>query len=65
VNSLPAGIKDSLYTWSGWAEAVSLEKLGQVHAEAVFQWMVSEYPRTMYPAVMIGSSPRRRAASLE
>jgi hypothetical protein len=30
VNSLPPGIKDFLYTWGGWAEAVPPEKLGQV-----------------------------------
>lgn len=56
MNSLPSNVKDQVYTWSGWAEAVPPEKLGQMRAEAISQWMVSEYPRVPYPAVMIGSS---------
>jgi hypothetical protein len=56
MNSLPAGIKDTVYTWSGWAEGVPAEKLGEMRAEAISQWMISEYPRMQYPAIMIGSS---------
>ena len=56
VNALPVRMRESVYAWSGWNEAIPPEKLGRVRAEEVSRWMVGEYPRRRYPAVAIGSS---------
>src|SRR5215210_5022614 len=56
VNALPARVREGVYSWSGWSEAIPPKKLGGVHAEDVARWVVGEYPRRRYPAVAIGSS---------
>ena len=56
INALPEKARERLYVRSGWGEAVSPEKLGNVRAEEVSRWMVGEYPRRHYPAVAVGSS---------
>jgi hypothetical protein len=56
VNALPARAREGVYSWSGWSEAISPKKLGEVRAEEVARWVVSEYPRRPYPAVAVGSS---------
>lgn len=56
VNALPKGLREQLYIWSGWSEAIPPDRLDQVQAEEVSRWMVSEYPRRPYPAAMIGSA---------
>jgi hypothetical protein len=55
-NWLSPRIRERLYTWSGWSEALSLDQIGQVRAEVISQWVVREYPKRSYPAIMIGSS---------
>jgi hypothetical protein len=56
VNALPEGVRESVYVWGGWGEALPPEKLGEVRAEEVSRWMVDEYPRRRYPAVAVGAS---------
>jgi hypothetical protein len=56
VNALPANLKQRLFIWSGWNEAVRPEKLGGFRAEEFAAWAVRQYPQRRYPAVMIGSS---------
>lgn len=56
VNVLPQRLRESIYTWSGWSEAVRPEKLRSVSAEEISRWVTGEYPRRRYPAVAIGSS---------
>lgn len=56
LNALPPRVRETLYTWGGWSEAVSPRKLNQVRAEVLSEWIVRSYPRRSYPAVMIGSS---------
>jgi hypothetical protein len=56
VNTLPEKVRERLYVRSGWGEAISPKKLGNVSAEEVARWMVSEYPRRRYQAVAVGSS---------
>lgn len=56
VNALPEGLREQVYIWSGWGEAVPPERLGSIRAERVAEWMVGKYPRRPYPAAMVGSS---------
>lgn len=56
ANRLPRKVKESLYTWSGWREAVPAERLGAVRSEALAEWAVRHYPRRRYPAVLVGAS---------
>ncbi len=56
LNALPTHIRKSLYIFGAWREAIPMDRLGQLRAEAIAQWMVNHYPRRRYPAVMIGSS---------
>lgn len=56
VNWLPPSARKKIFALGGAFEAVAPKKMPQVSAEAVAHWMVSQYPRRQYPAVMIGSS---------
>jgi hypothetical protein len=56
LNWLTRGARERIYTWSGWNEALPPEKLGEVSAEDIARWVVSEYPKKLYPAMMVGSS---------
>lgn len=56
INALPDRVREEIYTWSGWGEAVSPKRLDHVSAEEVARWMVSQYPKRRYPAVVVGSA---------
>ncbi len=56
INTLPAFVREEIYTWSGWWEAISADKLKHFSAEDVSRWFTEPYPRRKYPAVAIGSS---------
>ena len=56
INALPERVREGVYSWSGWSEAIPAKKLGEVRAEETARWVVSEYPRQTYPAVAVGSS---------
>jgi hypothetical protein len=56
VNALPKPLRQRLYRLGAWRESVSASRLGQLRAEALSQWVVEQYPRRPYPAMLIGSS---------
>lgn len=56
INHLPRWTQEQVYIWSGWFEAISVDKLKSIDAEHVAEWMVSHYPKRRYPAVAIGSA---------
>src|SRR5690348_8552855 len=56
INAMPQWLQEQVYIWSGWCEAVSVDKLRTIDAEQVAEWMVSLYPLRKYPAVAIGSA---------
>lgn len=56
VNQLPRSLQESIYIRGSAGEAIAADQLGNISADAVAQWMVSEYPQRSYPAVAIGSS---------
>jgi hypothetical protein len=56
VNSLPVALREEVYTWSGWAEAIGPARLRAADAEQVAASMTALYPMRTYPAVALGSS---------
>jgi hypothetical protein len=56
VNTLPEFMREEIYIWSGWWEAISSKRLRDLHSEEVARWLVRAYPRRRYPGVAIGSS---------
>jgi hypothetical protein len=56
INKLPRKVREQLYTWTGWKEAIPPNRLSDVRAEEISQWVTNLYPERSYPAVMIGSS---------
>ncbi len=56
INAIPRWLQEQVYIWSGWFEAISVDKLQTINAEQVAEWMVSLYPQPKYPAVAIGSA---------
>lgn len=57
VNQLPRQLREQVYIWSGWGEAISTKRAGEIDIEHIAQWMVSEYPdRGTVPAIAVGSS---------
>ncbi len=56
VSQLPNSAVEIASTWAGWMNAASPDVLNKVRAETMSRWVLSQYPRRRYPAVMIGSS---------
>lgn len=53
---LPDRALQAVYRRSGWLDAVSARRLGQVRAEHLADWVISHYPRRRYPVVFVGSA---------
>jgi hypothetical protein len=56
VNRLPKRVREQVYIWSGWFEAISTRRLDRVDADAVAEWITGLYPKRRYPAIAIGSA---------
>jgi hypothetical protein len=56
INAMPQWLQEQVYIWSGWCEAISVDKLQTINAEEVAEWMMGLYPERKYPAVAIGSA---------
>jgi hypothetical protein len=56
LNYLPRRVAEAVYRFGGWVEAVPPDRLGEIDAETISEWVVRAYPRRRYPAAMIGSS---------
>jgi hypothetical protein len=56
VNLLPKRLKEQVYIWSGWLEAIPPQKLHEAKMDRIAEWVVSLYPTRKYPAAAIGSS---------
>ena len=50
--ALGAGAK----SFSPWSEGIAPERLGAIRAERIAAWIVGQYPKRPYSAVLIGSS---------
>jgi hypothetical protein len=56
VNRMPLPMREQVYIWGGWFEALSPKRLSEFRSDDVAAWMASLYPRRQYPAVAVGSS---------
>lgn len=56
VSHLPDAIAETSSTWAGWMNASSPDVIDEVRAETMSRWVLSQYPRRRYPAMMVGSS---------
>lgn len=56
TSALPSRAREAVYAWSGWAEAIPPDRIGEVDADEIARWVVGAYPERRYPAVAIGSS---------
>ncbi len=52
----PAALRRRIYSWGGWAEAISPEDLDAVSWSQFGRWVTRRYPRGRYPAAFIGAS---------
>jgi hypothetical protein len=53
---LPSQLVENISTLAGWLDASSPRVLNDVRSETISNWVVNQYPKRRYPAVMIGSS---------
>src|SRR5438105_15158784 len=51
VNTLPRSLREQVYIWSGWNEAIPQKKLRTASAERVAEWMATLYLERKFPAV--------------
>lgn len=56
ISHLPHHLTDKVSTLSGWLNASSPSALESVREEIMSEWVVKQYPKRRYPAMMIGSS---------
>ncbi|HSP79628.1 MAG TPA: hypothetical protein VLQ93_13915, partial [Myxococcaceae bacterium] len=56
VSALPRELREQLYAWAGWAEAIPSRQLSKVDSEEMARWMVRHYPLRRYPAAALGSA---------
>jgi hypothetical protein len=56
ANRLPRRLQEKAYAASGWTEALPAERMSDVNADDLAEWVVGRYPRRRYPVVFIGSS---------
>jgi hypothetical protein len=56
IDHLPNRLVETITSWSGWLDASSPRVVDNVREETISRWVVNQYPKRLYPAVMIGSS---------
>lgn len=56
LSHLPDSVVETASTWAGWMNASSPDIVDEMQSETMSAWVLSQYPRRRYPAIMIGSS---------
>jgi hypothetical protein len=57
IDSAPVRLREKLWNWSGWLEALPAGQTGEIRSEDVSRLLLERYSRDrQYPAVMIGSA---------
>lgn len=56
LDRLPAAMREQVYIWSGFMEALPARKLHRVESERISSWVADAYPKRRHPAVAVGSS---------
>lgn len=56
ANMLPEWIRDQIYIWSGWSEAVPPDRLSKIDVFDINEHVTDQYPERQFKAVAVGSS---------
>lgn len=56
ANVVPVRLRQEIYRWGGWSEAVRPTALGQVSWERFGRWVTSHYPQARFPAAFVGAT---------
>ena len=56
VNRVPRAIRQKMYSWSGWKDAMYADGLKDVTGEGIAEWSTGFYPQKDFSGVMFGSS---------
>ncbi len=56
INLLPLSIRQTLFSWSGWLEALPAASLKDIQEEDISRWVISLYPERKYSGIMFGSA---------
>lgn len=56
INSFPVSWRKKLYGYGGKIDSTSYQKIGQIRADDISQWICDIHPDKKFPAIAIGSS---------
>ncbi len=56
INRLPRKLREQVYIWSGWSEAVRAGQLSSIRMSELAKWVTRQYPQRRYQAIAVGSS---------
>src|SRR4051812_42619974 len=56
INATPRTLRQAMYSWSGWVDAIEEKDLDKIDISAIAQWAAGLYPRHNYNGVLFGSS---------
>ncbi len=56
ANLMPQWLRDQVYIWSGWSEAIDADELGKIDLFEINQWVCREFPERQYRQIAVGSA---------
>jgi hypothetical protein len=56
INLLPRVARKTLFSWSGWLEAIPGRDIRELREKDISQWAIGLYPRKKYDAIFFGSA---------
>lgn len=56
ANRLPGRVREEIFSWGGWSEALSPAAAGRLRDGDLAEWFTGCYPRRPFPGAVIGSS---------
>lgn len=56
VGQLTRRTRETIYSLTGFLQAVSPERLDRIQSEQMSKWVINKYPKRQYPAIAIGST---------
>lgn len=56
INRTPRVLRQYLYSWSGWIDAIQKNDLDQIDPQNIGEWVTSLYPPKSYNGAMFGAS---------
>jgi hypothetical protein len=56
INKTPRALRQKLYSWSGWIDALQRKDIEQIHPPDIADWVTNLYPLKKYNGVFFGAS---------